>query len=100
MNFIWRDYDSKAMGDIEAWLDDVAIKSTGLDDGFCGFFEYWQMKKDMFLDRIFGVKLFTKIMPHLGSLVFASTNAKWSLWNLLSNPKSVVKVMAQKFSNN
>ena len=41
MNYIWRDYNPNTMGYIEAWLDESAIQSTGLDDGFRDFYEYW-----------------------------------------------------------
>ena len=41
MNYIWRDYNPNTMGSIEAWLDEGAVKNTGLDDGFRDFYEYW-----------------------------------------------------------
>lgn len=41
MNYIWRDYDPKTMGYIESWLDEYAVKSTGLDEGIHGFYDYW-----------------------------------------------------------
>lgn len=41
MDFVWRDYDPKNMRYIESWLDESAVNSTGLDEGFCGFYEYW-----------------------------------------------------------
>lgn len=41
MDLVWRDYAPETMGFIEKWLDDAAIKSTGLDEGFRSFYEYW-----------------------------------------------------------
>lgn len=41
MEFVWRDYEPGTMGYIESWLDDSAVKSTGLEEGFCEFYEYW-----------------------------------------------------------
>ena len=41
MKFVWCDYDPKTMGFVEEWLDESAIKSTGLDEGFRAFYEYW-----------------------------------------------------------
>lgn len=41
MNFVWHDYDPKSMGYIEDWLDEATVKSTGLDEGFRSFYEYW-----------------------------------------------------------
>ena len=34
MEYIWRDYDPETMGYVESWLDEAAVRSTGLDDGF------------------------------------------------------------------
>ncbi len=48
MNFIWCDYNPKTMDYIESWLDESAIKSTGLDEGFRDFYEYW-VKEDGFV---------------------------------------------------
>lgn len=41
MNYVWCDYDPTAMEYIEGWLDDDAVKSTGLDEGFRPFYDYW-----------------------------------------------------------
>ena len=49
MGFVWRDYSPEAMGYIENWLDDVAIKSTGLDNGFRDFYEYYWANEDGFV---------------------------------------------------
>ena len=41
MTFVWRDYSPETMNYIEDWLDESAVKSTGLDEGFRAFYEYW-----------------------------------------------------------
>ena len=41
MDFLWRDYDPKTMDYIENWLDECAVRTTGLDQGFLSFYEYW-----------------------------------------------------------
>ena len=41
MSFIWYDYNPKTMSYIENWLDESAVESTGLDEGFRAFYEYW-----------------------------------------------------------
>lgn len=48
MNFVWCDYDPATMRFIENWLDESAVKSTGLDEGFLDFYEYWA-KEDGFV---------------------------------------------------
>jgi RimJ/RimL family protein N-acetyltransferase len=41
MNFTWRDYNPETMTFVEAWLDEDAVKTTGLDEGFQNFYSYW-----------------------------------------------------------
>lgn len=41
MNYVWRDYHPEAMQYIKSWLDKSAVDSTGLDEGFRVFYEYW-----------------------------------------------------------
>lgn len=41
MEYIWHDYDPETMAYVESWLDKSAVKSTGLEDGFRDFYEYW-----------------------------------------------------------
>lgn len=48
MNFVWRDYNPETMPYIENWLDESTVKSTGLDEGFRAFYEYWA-REDGFL---------------------------------------------------
>ena len=41
MNFIWHDYNPETMGYVENWLDEYAVRMTGMDDGFRQEYEYW-----------------------------------------------------------
>ena len=41
MNFDWRDYNPETMGYVENWLDEYAVRMTGMDDGFRQEYEYW-----------------------------------------------------------
>lgn len=49
MNFVWYDYNPNTMSFIENWLDESTVKSTGLDEGFRAFYEYWA-NEDGFVD--------------------------------------------------
>ena len=40
MLFKWTDYNT-LMTFVEDWLDDEAVRVTGLDNGFRDFYEYW-----------------------------------------------------------
>ncbi len=41
MTYVWHDYNPKTMRYIENWLDKNAIQTTGLDEGFYSFYNYW-----------------------------------------------------------
>lgn len=41
MNFAWCDYNPETMGFVEDWIDEVAVKMTGMEDGFRQEYEYW-----------------------------------------------------------
>lgn len=41
MNFTWCDYNPETMQYVEKWLDKLAVRMTGIDDGFRDNYEYW-----------------------------------------------------------
>lgn len=41
MKFGWYDYNPETMEYVETWLDEHAIRMTGIDDGFRDNYEYW-----------------------------------------------------------
>ena len=41
MIFTWIDYIPETMGYVENWLDEYAVRMTGMDDGFRQEYEYW-----------------------------------------------------------
>lgn len=41
MRFKWIPYCADDAGLVDSWLDDHAIRETGLDDGWQHFYEYW-----------------------------------------------------------
>lgn len=64
MNYEWRDYNPKTMRYIESWLDESAVKSTGLDEGFYGFYEYWANEEGFIVGENFWCKVvFENDMP-------------------------------------
>lgn len=58
MCFVWHDYDPQTMSFVEDWLDKSAVKSTGLDEGFRAFYEYWE-NEDEFVS---GVNFWCKVV--------------------------------------
>ena len=37
LNFEWRDYQPEMSGMVDSWLDDAAVRMTGIDEGFDSF---------------------------------------------------------------
>ncbi len=44
MRFKWEKYHSTYEKLVDSWLDDVAVKFTGLDDGWKDFYSYWMQE--------------------------------------------------------
>ena len=57
MNFVWYDYNPETMSFVELWLDESAIESTGLDDGFRAFYEYWASEDDFVVGENYWCKV-------------------------------------------
>lgn len=51
MHYVWRDYHPQTMPFVESWLDESAVKATGLDEGFRSFYEYWANEEDSILGK-------------------------------------------------
>ena len=57
VNFIWYDYNPNTMSFVEKWLDESAVNSTGLDEGFRAFYEYWSKENGFILGENFWCKV-------------------------------------------
>lgn len=57
MNFEWRDYDARMMGYVEDWLDESAVRATGLDEGFEAFYTYWAHEEGFAVKENFWCKV-------------------------------------------
>lgn len=57
MNYVWCDYNPSTMRFIENWLDESAVNSTGLDEGFRAFYEYWLCADGFVLGENFWCKV-------------------------------------------
>ena len=58
MNFAWHDYNPETMGFVEDWIDEVAVKMTGMDDGFRQEYEYWSNEEY----NVVGVNYWCKVI--------------------------------------
>lgn len=57
MKYLWYDYQPQEMDDIETWLDEPAVKSTGLDEGFFAFYDYWAKQEGFVVGENFWCKV-------------------------------------------
>lgn len=57
MSFIWQDYCPETMEYVEKWLDANAVSTTGMDEGFRSFYEYWANEDGFVLGQNFWCKI-------------------------------------------
>ena len=73
MRFAWRDYDLNDGAVAEEWMDDVARRNTGCDDGWGSYVRYW-MEED---DTIPGENFWCKIISENGEPFAAAAVGYW-----------------------
>ena len=57
MKFDWKKYFPNTMPFVEEWLDDHAVRMTGMDDGWRAFHEYWITDGEMMLGKDYWCKV-------------------------------------------
>lgn len=88
MNYIWRDYNPNTMGYIEAWLDVSAIQSTGLDDGFRDFYEYWANEDGFVIGENFWCKVAFENNEPFAVIAFCQHEEKLNIMEMLIEPEN------------
>lgn len=76
LDFVWRDYNPVTMGYVENWLDERAVKSTGLDEGFRAFYEYWAKEDGFVVGESFWCKVVFKNDEPLAVIAFCQHEQK------------------------
>ena len=87
MNFVWRDYIPKTMGYIENWLDECTVKSTGLDDGFRNFYEYWANEDGFSVGENFWCKVVSQNDDPFAVIAFCQHENKIIIMEIVVEPK-------------
>ena len=87
MNYVWRDYNPNTMGYIEAWLDESAIQSTGLDDGFRDFYEYWANEDGFVVGENFWCKVAYEDSEPFAVIAFCRHEEKLNIMEILLEPE-------------
>ena len=87
VNFIWRDYDPDTMGFIENWLDESAVKCTGLDEGFHDFYEYWANEDGFVAGENFWCKVVYQEEKPVAVIAFCKDENKIVIMEILVEPE-------------
>lgn len=86
-NFVWRDYDPETMTDIEKWLDEGAVRSTGLDDGFRDFYEYWANEDGFVVGENFWCKVVCENDKPVAVIAFCQHEQKALIMEIVVDPQ-------------
>jgi len=86
MSFVWLDYDPETMGYVENWLDDVAVRTTGLDEGFRAFYEYWAKEDGFVPGEIFWCKVAFEGVEPFAVIAFCQHEGKTIIMEVLVAP--------------
>ena len=86
MNFVWFDYNPNTMRFIENWLDENAVKSTGLDEGFRVFYEYWANEDGFVVGKNFWCKVASENDKPFGVIAFSRHKHKTIIMEVLIAP--------------
>ena len=87
MNFIWCDYDPETMEFIENWLDESAVKCTGLDEGFRDFYEYWANEDGFIVGENYWCKVVYQEEKPVAVIAFCKDENKIVIMEILVEPE-------------
>ncbi len=86
-DYVWRDYEPNVMHYIEYWLDESAVKSTGLDEGFCAFYEYWASEDGFAVGENFWCKVVFENDQPFAVIAFCRHENKIIIMEVLIDPE-------------
>lgn len=87
MEYIWRDYDPEAMGYVESWLDEAAVRSTGLEDGFRDFYKYWAKEDGFALGENYWCKVVLEDSQPIAVIALALYEGKTTVMEMVVAPE-------------
>ena len=86
MYFVWYDYNPNTMNFIENWLDESAVESTGLDEGFRAFYEYWANEDGFVVGENFWCKVVFENDKPFAVIAFCQHEYKTIIMEVLIAP--------------
>ena len=87
MSFVWCDYNPQTMRYVESWLDPEAISSTGLDQGFRAFFEYWANEEGYIAGENFWCKVISENDKPCAVLAFCQDKDRLIIMEFIVSPE-------------
>lgn len=87
MNYTWYDYNPDTMNFVENWLDESAVNSTGLDEGFRAFYEYWANEDGFVLGENFWCKVAFENSEPFAVVAFCLHEHKIIIMEVLAAPE-------------
>jgi len=86
MHFDWRDYAPDTMEFVESWLDASAVHTTGLEDGFRDFYEYWAAEDGYRVGENYWCKVVYEEDVPIGIIAFSLYSEKMTIMEILVAP--------------
>ena len=87
MGFTWLDYDPETMDFVESWLDEAAVRTTGLDEGFRDFYEYWAGEEGFAVGENFWCKVVCAQDEPLAVIAFCRYEGNTDVMELVVKPE-------------
>jgi RimJ/RimL family protein N-acetyltransferase len=96
MGFSWEDYQPAVTDYVEDWLDEAAVKFTGLDDGFRAFYEYWAGEDDYIPGENFWAKVVFDNEEPFAVVALAEYEGKVTIMEIVIAPEKRGRGMGTK----
>ena len=87
MRFDWKDYGVDTMPFVEDWLDDYAVRMTGMDDGWRSFHEYWITEGGMTPGKDYWCKVVYDQATPFAVVAFSLYEGNYHVMELLVKPE-------------
>lgn len=87
VNYVWKDYNPDTMSFIENWLDESAVNTTGLYEGFRTFYEYWASEDGFVLGSNFWCKVAYVDNKPFAVIAFCQHEHKTIIMEVLVTPE-------------
>ena len=87
MDFVSRYYLPGTMLFVQSWLDESAFKSTGLDEGFRDFYEYWANQDGFLVGENFWCKVTFEDNVPFAVIAFCLHECKIAIMEIVIAPE-------------